>query len=292
MYRSRMKGQTVKCVHTMTFGGSYLNRAAPLRGTREQARLIADAKAQVLLIWRGKPLFEGGRLCWVPPAHDMMQYQTGDKVFLGLDDAGAPLFAADISPWTPEQLPDTLDAFADPSAQQHPSLGGAAQFLELRGMMTQLSARDGELAATARALLEWHRTHGFCGTCGGASVSVQGGWQRTCRACGRHHFPRTDPVVIMLVTHGNSLLVGRSPAWPEGMYSLLAGFIEPGETIEAAVRREVFEEAGVHVGPVRYLASQPWPFPASLMIGCLGQATSTDITIDPNELEDARWGHP
>jgi NAD+ diphosphatase len=115
------------------------------------------------------------------------------------------------------------------------------------------------------------------------------GWQRDCPACGGHHFPRTDPVVIMLITHGNDVLLGRSPGWPEGMYSLLAGFIEPGETIEAAVRREVFEEAGIRVGEVGYLASQPWPFPASLMFGCRGAALDRDITIDPKEIENAQW---
>jgi NAD+ diphosphatase len=115
------------------------------------------------------------------------------------------------------------------------------------------------------------------------------GWQRTCPACNAAHFPRTDPVVIMLVTHGNSVLMGRSHGWPEGMYSLLAGFVEPGEPIEAAVRREVMEEAGIRVGRVNYLASQPWPYPSSLMFGCSGEALETEITIDPVEIEDARW---
>ena len=115
------------------------------------------------------------------------------------------------------------------------------------------------------------------------------GWQRDCPECGGHHFPRTDPVVIMLVTHGDDVLLGRSPGWPEGMFSLLAGFIEPGEPIEAAVRREVFEEAGVRVGAVTYLASQPWPFPASLMFGCRGEALGREITIDPAEIEQALW---
>ena len=118
---------------------------------------------------------------------------------------------------------------------------------------------------------------------------IAAGWQRACQACDARHFPRTDPVVIMLITLGNSVLMGRSPHWPEGMYSLLAGFVEPGETIEAAVRREVFEEAGIKVGEVRYLASQPWPFPNSLMFGCQGFATSDDITIDPVEIENAFW---
>jgi NAD+ diphosphatase len=143
--------------------------------------------------------------------------------------------------------------------------------------------------ATAKAVLHWHRSHGFCAVCGVASEVSQGGWQRTCPACGAHHFPRTDPVVIMLVTRGNSVLLGRSPAWPEGMYSLLAGFVEPGETLEAAVRREVLEEAGVHCGAVSYLASQPWPFPASLMFGARAEALSEAIVLDPEELEHALW---
>lgn len=118
---------------------------------------------------------------------------------------------------------------------------------------------------------------------------TQSGWQRNCNNCNASHFPRTDPVVIMLITHGNDMLLGRSPNFPEKMYSLLAGFLEPGETIEAAVRREVLEETNVEVGPVTYLASQPWAFPNSLMIGCHGHATSKQITIDPHEIEDALW---
>ena len=154
--------------------------------------------------------------------------------------------------------------------------------------MTWLSPRDAELAATAKAIFGWHDIHRFCANCGEMTEMGMAG-QRDCAACGRHHFPRTDPVVIMLITHGNSVLLGRSPGWPEGMYSLLAGFVEPGETLEAAVRREVLEESGIKVGAVEYLASQPWPFPASLMFGCRGEAISDDIEVDENELEDARW---
>jgi len=165
----------------------------------------------------------------------------------------------------------------------------ASCFAELRAIMTSLSPRDAELAATARSMFSWHMSHGFCSACGTQSMAVDAGWRRRCPTCGTSHFPRTDPVVIMLILSGDKVLVGRSPGWPDGMYSLLAGFLEPGETIEAAVRREVFEEAGIKVGEVGYLASQPWAFPSSLMIGCIGYATSTDITLDPNELEDARW---
>jgi len=146
-----------------------------------------------------------------------------------------------------------------------------------------------ELAAAAKAVISWHETHRFCARCGAPSDLAQAGWQRSCASCGGQHFPRTDPVVIMLITHGDTVLMGRSPGWPEGMYSLLAGFVEPGETLEAAVRREVMEEAGVPVGQVSYLSSQPWPFPASLMFGCAGEALSREITIDPVEIEDAMW---
>jgi NAD+ diphosphatase len=208
-------------------------------------------------------------------------------VFLGLD--GGPRFAVDISAWQPEEIPDTVGAFFDPSEQRHPFLPADHAFGELRANMTRLDARAAELVATAKAVLGWHETHGYCSRCGAKSQMIEAGWQRLCPDCGARHFPRTDPVVIMLILSGNDVLMGRSPGWPEGMYSLLAGFVEPGETLEAAVRREVREEAGVEVGRVDYLASQPWPFPASLMLGCRGEATSREIRLDPVELEDARW---
>ncbi|MBN8633231.1 MAG: NAD(+) diphosphatase [Rhodobacterales bacterium] len=195
-----------------------------------------------------------------------------------------------MSDWSPEAGAAAPDAgFFDATIQHHPALTGGEGFAELRGVMTLLTPREAELVVTAKALLQWHRSHGFCSACGAASEMSQGGWQRSCPACGAQHFPRTDPVVIMLVTHGNSVLLGRSPGWPEGMFSLLAGFVEPGETLEAAVRREVQEETGVTCGAVSYLASQPWPFPASLMIGARTEATSTTITVDPEELETALW---
>ena len=155
--------------------------------------------------------------------------------------------------------------------------------------MAELTAGDAGTAAAAKGILGWHATHGFCASCGARSEVADAGWRRACPACGAQHFPRTDPVVIMLILHGNAVLLGRSAAWPPGMYSLLAGFMEPGESIEAAVRREVLEEAGVPVGEVDYLSSQPWPFPSSLMIGCRGAALSRAIVRDPVELEDARW---
>jgi NAD+ diphosphatase len=155
--------------------------------------------------------------------------------------------------------------------------------------MTRLPAREAEAVATARALLHWHDRHRFCAACGGPTRMVEAGWRRDCPACAAQHFPRTDPVVIMLVARGNDVLLARNPAWPEGMHSLLAGFVEPGETVEAAVRREVWEEAGVRTGRVRYLASQPWPFPASLMLGARAEALTADLRIDREEIEAALW---
>jgi NAD+ diphosphatase len=143
--------------------------------------------------------------------------------------------------------------------------------------------------AQAKSLLHWHMRHRFCSNCGEASKIASAGWKRICTACSAQHFPRTDPVVIMVAVRGDHCLLGRQPRFATGMYSALAGFIEPGETVEDAVRREVMEEAGIKVGRVSYMASQPWPFPASLMIGCLAEALSEEITIDRTELEDARW---
>ena len=277
----------MRIAETVTFGGSGLDRHATLR---RDAGALASALAQgsLLPVWRGKPLVSGDHLTWLPADHPVLA-MAGPPIFLGLDEA-TPRFAVDVSDWAPEASSDAPEAgFFDTTVQRHPAMGPEAGFVELRGLMTSLSAREAELAATAKALVQWHKSHGFCSTCGAASVMTQGGWQRSCAACGTQHFPRTDPVVIMLVTRGNSVLLGRSPGWPEGIFSLLAGFVEPGESIEAAVRREVLEETGVTCGAVSYLASQPWPFPASLMIGARTEATSSEITVDPEELETAVW---
>jgi NAD+ diphosphatase len=277
----------------VTFGGAGLDRASDLRADAAAlARAAAHPDSRVLPLWRGKPLIAGegrDRLGWLNPGHPVLRLAREAPVLLARE-GGAVRMAADISAWEPAGVDAAaVAAFFDPTEQHHPDLPGDHRFAELRGVMTRLSAQDAEYAATARAVLGWHQTHGFCARCGQPTEIVTAGWQRRCGACGGHHFPRTDPVVIMLVTRGNAVLIGRSPGWPEGMYSLLAGFIDPGETVEAAVRREVREETGVAVGRVDYLASQPWPFPASLMIGCHAHATSDAITIDPVEIEDALW---
>ncbi len=251
-------------------------------------------EGQILALWRGQVPVDSAAetgnadgLVWVPTGSPLLDH-AGPPVFLCLDD-GQPRFAADISAWQPPEAPPQPAGIFSAAALPHPALPASAAFHDLRAVMASLSPREAELAATAKAIIGWHASHGFCARCGTPSAMDQAGWRRLCPACGAQHFPRTDPVVIMVIERDGRLLLGRSPGWPEGMYSLLAGFVEPGETLEAAVRREVAEETGVAVGAVRYLASQPWPFPASLMLGAHGQATSEEITLDPAELEDAQW---
>lgn len=288
----------MKRAEQVTFSGGGLERAAHLRGDPAALETAwTSPEARVLLLWRGKPLTRRETeaelpcgLAWTAPAHPLAAACREEALFLGLGSGGAPCFACDISSWQPGGLDqDALNSFADASEQQHPDLPQGHVFAELRRVMTRLTPVEAEMAATAKAMLAWHRSHRFCACCGAPSDIVQAGWQRICPSCKAPHFPRTDPVVIMLITHGDAVLMGRSPGWPEGMYSLLAGFVEPGETLEAAVRREVLEETGVRVGSVSYLSSQPWAFPMSLMFGCAGEALSREITIDPAEIEDALW---
>jgi NAD+ diphosphatase len=278
----------MKDAEAVTFAGGTLDRAAHLRP--EAARLATDPRARCLALWQGRPLLESAsatRLAWQPMAAGL--FAAADApIFLGLD-GGAPVFACAIPDWEGAAPAETPRPFLDTSRAAPPGLPEAIAFADLRASMAALAAPEAGIAATAKGILGWHATHRFCANCGAASEVADGGWRRACPACGASHFPRTDPVVIMLILEGNSVLLGRSAAWPEGMYSLLAGFMEPGESIEAAVRREVLEETGIPVGPVDYLSSQPWPFPSSLMIGCRGMALDRGITLDPLELEDARW---
>lgn len=282
----------MKRAEQVTFGAGRLDRAAHMRTSFDQGEIdLSDAL--ILPYWRGKPLtieteIDGTSLGFLNITHPALPHNPEEFVYLGQHE-GKPLLALNASDAVIEG--DELDAstFVDQSRQTLKQGPDNSSFAELRMTMSRFTAEDAEIAATGRAILEWHRIHGFCANCGAKSISAQAGWQRNCPDCGRSHFPRTDPVVIMLITRGNSVLLGRGVGWPDDMYSLLAGFMEPGETIEAATRREVAEETGVAVGHVDYLASQPWPYPSSLMVGTHGLAQTTDISIDPDELSDALW---
>ncbi|AXK43638.1 NAD(+) diphosphatase [Erythrobacter aureus] len=159
----------------------------------------------------------------------------------------------------------------------------------LWSLMATLRPDDLAIYGGARSLTDWHARHRFCAACGGATKLAKGGWQRDCTACGASHFPRTDPVTIMLVEYQGKLMLGRGLGWPEGSFSALAGFVEPGESIEEAVNREVLEEAGITVRDVSYIASQPWPFPSQLMIGCHSHADSDELTIDETEMAEINF---
>ena len=277
----------MRIAERVTFGGSGLDRAA---GLRKDAVALAGLLEQgaVLPIWRGKPLMQGDHPAWLAPGHAAFAHGA-EPVFLGLDD-GMARFATDISDWVPEAGAEAVaSGFFDPSVQRHPALDDSHGFVELRGIMTQLTPREAELVATAKALLQWHRGHGFCSACGAASKMAQGGWQRGCPACGAQHFPRTDPVVIMLAIKDGHALIGRQPRFPKRFLSALAGFVEPGESLEEAVRRELWEEAGITTRRVRYLASQPWPFPSSLMMAAFAEADGFEVRLDEDELEEVRW---
>jgi NAD+ diphosphatase len=283
----------VRDAEAVFFGGGGIDRCARLRGDAGAvAALAGAAEARAAPFWRGKALAALGerlRLGWLPLDHPFLLEHGGERVFLGCV-GGAGRFAVDVSSWAdPEADEAALRQFRDPTLNRHPALGPSLAFADLRSQLAAFDPGEAGLAATAKGVLGWHAAHRFCARCGARSAAAEAGWRRACPACGGQHFPRTDPVVIMLVTRGERVLLGRQPAWPPGMVSLLAGFVEPGETVEAAVRREVMEEAGIEVGAVRYLASQPWPFPSSLMIGCHAEALSERIEIDPVELESARW---
>ncbi len=270
----------------LTFAGGAIDRASHFRARADA--LLAEPTARVLPLWRGKPLLDDGpraagpRLAWLGPDDPSLAGAAEPAVFLGMAAEG-PRFALDVSHL---DGPVSEGGFLDTAVL---ALSPTRRFAELRGVMAELTQDEAGDAAAAKGVLDWHRTHPRCARCGAPTAQEDGGWRRGCAACGAKHFPRTDPVVIMLVLRGERVLLGRQAAWPEHMYSLLAGFMEPGETIEEAVRRETREETGVRVGPVGYVCSQPWPFPASLMIGCAARALSETITPDPAEIEDALW---
>ena len=199
---------------------------------------------------------------------------------------------------TPEEAPDGLRLLLGEQGgtvhvavvtDDEPGANGTDEWETLRGVGARLRTTDAGLVVHAVALAEWHRAHRFCPRCGSGLRAAGGGHLLECTGCGRSQFPRTDPAVIMLVTDGERALLGRQAAWPPGRYSTLAGFVEPGESLEDAVRREVMEEVGVEIGEVSYVGNQPWPFPASLMVGFFAHAETTAIEVDGDEIEDARW---
>ena len=251
----------------IAFAGSHLDRADHIRTDPQALEGLMDWRARLLRLDGLDPVIspegglEWGTLADADPASEL--------VFLGLDEERGCF------------------------AEVRTSLGGSVAPANPRVWQAMATLAGDELATYggARSLVDWHARHRFCARCGSMTALAKGGWQRNClnEGCGAEHFPRVDPVTIMLVEHDGNLLLGRQPRFPAGNYSALAGFVEPGESIEEAVAREVLEEAGVRVRDVRYVASQPWPFPSSLMIGCHAHADDPTVVIDITELEDARW---
>jgi len=259
------------------FSGGTLDRAALLR--RDEGRLatlLKEAASKLFPIWRSQNLVKDDAIVGLPHSELEALLEEGETpIFLGLRN-GEACFACDVSHHELEAIP---------------RLVSAGEFADIRTIGGQLSQADGALLAFARAMVHWHRTHRFCGVCGKTTLPAQGGHVRRCTnpACKHEIYPRTDPAVIMLVTAGDQCLLGRQAIWTPGMYSTLAGFVEPGETPEEAVAREVMEETGIEVTGVRYHSSQPWPFPGSLMIGFQAEAKRAKPRIDTHELEAADW---
>ena len=257
------------------FAGAFVDRTGERRKDNDWlADALANEGARFLPVWGDKCLVGGD-----PPAAVLLErpaiaefVSEDNVVFLGLF-RNQPAFAVGIS--------DTVE----------PPFQDLGEFKELRYLGTVLPPDEANLMAHARALILWHNATLFCSKCGSAAQPDAGGNMRRCRnpECGQQVFPRTDPAIIVLVADGDRCLLGRQASWPEGLYSTIAGFVEPGESLEDAVRREVYEETNIRVGGVRYHSSQPWPFPSALMLGFVAEANSTDIHLNDGELEDARW---
>ena len=259
------------------FVTNVLDRAAHLRTNEEKLFALEGRRdARAYVIYRDSLVVkqeESGVRALLSIEEALKFGANAGTMFLGLRD-GAPVFGMGIAPAAAEKLVGRSDVAVT----------------ELRGMAMQGAVPPDQLSAIAMAksMVGWHQRHGFCANCGARTAMKDGGWKRECGSCKAEHFPRTDPVVIMLVER-RQVLLGRQKQFPPGMYSCLAGFVEAAETIEDAVRREIFEESGIRCTDVTYYMTQPWPYPSSLMIGCTARATNEDIVVDHNELEDVRW---
>jgi len=265
---------------TNVFAGNPLDRSSYARSKPDWvAEKLADTSSLALVLWNGKPMVEkreggGSQIAYVRA--DMAAELSGGAerlLFMGLWKETA-VFALDL-----EGADDPADG----------PLEGLGRFEDLRAVALDLPGPDAAILATAKAMFEWRRRHRFCAVCGHPSEPSEGGWKRVCPSCKAEHFPRTDPVVIMLPTRGETCLLGRQAAWPKGTYSALAGFLEPGESIEEACAREIWEEAGLRTASVRYHSTQPWPYPSSLMIGLIAEVEDGEAAADLTELEEVRW---
>ncbi|MEM1400372.1 MAG: NAD(+) diphosphatase [Pseudomonadota bacterium] len=254
-------------------------------------QLMDNPESKMLAVLEHKPLTStdgsgAPSLVWLSRDTLSDYVHDGLTVLLG-QQGGAGLFALDIGGIASQAGPGFLE---EAVSDGHP-LTAHGDFVDLRQIGSLLAPRDAHLAAYARGLTWWHARHGFCGVCGAPTVPKEAGHRRKCTnpACGVEHFPRSDPAVIMLIYQGDRCLLARQPIWPSGMHSVLAGFVEPGESLEAAVYREVAEETGIQVRNVRYHSSQPWPFPQSLMVGFMAEAVTDKIELRDDELESAGW---
>jgi len=265
---------------TNTFAGNPLDRASYRRSDEAWiAEQLANPQSLAIALWNGKPLIETAKEGGVQIAYlaaDMARVLSAGPerlLFMGLWKE-TPIFALDV------------EGDVDPADGP---LEGLGRFEDLRAIAVTLPGADAAMIATAKSMFEWRRKHRHCANCGATTDVIEGGWKRVCPACTTQHFPRTDPVVIMLATKGERCLLGRQAAWPKGMYSALAGFLEPGESIEEACARELFEEAAVRATSVRYHSTQPWPYPSSLMIGLIAEIETDEAVADNIEIDEVRW---
>ncbi len=256
---------------TMPFAGGHLDYAEDKRSISDIKMFLADPRAQSILLQRGKPAMnqQGGLHLVHPDALKGINVAQPAPVLLGLKDNGTPIFAFELA--------------------EDQTLIPQDSFQEMRFIAGRMKMKELAIAGRARSLFQWFHSHHFCSACGKETISASGGMYSHCPSCMTDHFPRVNPVVIMLILNGDKCLLGRSPGWPPGAYSALAGFVSPGESIEEACVRETQEEVGINTHSARYVFSQPWPFPSQLMIGLICETEENEITLNPKELEDAKW---